>query len=60
MLATNLQFVSPEGVAALAGPLRKLEVRNLSSPTPHPLFSMSFHFHPTLLERVQVLQTESV
>ena len=37
--------------------LRKLTEKNLSSLTPHPLYSGFYYSHPTLLERERALQT---
>jgi len=41
--------------ASLIGALRKLNEKNLSNLTPHPLYSGFYYSHPTLLEREQVL-----
>ena len=38
-------------VDSLTGALRKLNEKNLSNLTPHPLFSAFYYSHPTLLER---------
>jgi Zn-dependent protease with chaperone function len=35
--------------------LRKLNEKNLSNLTPHPLYSGFYYSHPTLLEREQAL-----
>jgi len=43
------------GPQALIGALRKLNEKNLSNLTPHPLYSGFYHSHPTLLERGQAL-----
>jgi STE24 endopeptidase len=40
---------------SLIGALRKLNEKNLSNLTPHPLYSGFYHSHPTLLEREQAL-----
>jgi STE24 endopeptidase len=42
-------------VASLTGALRKLNEKNLSNLTPHPLFSGFYYSHPTLLERETAL-----
>ena len=39
--------------------LRKLNEKNLSNLTPHPLYSGFYYSHPTLLERERALTTES-
>jgi len=39
----------------LVGALRKLNEKNLSNLTPHPLYSGFYYSHPTLLEREQAL-----
>jgi STE24 endopeptidase len=39
----------------LIGALRKLNEKNLSNLTPHPLYSGFYYSHPTLLEREQAL-----
>jgi STE24 endopeptidase len=41
--------------APLVGALRKLNEKNLSNLTPHPLYSGFYYSHPTLLEREQAL-----
>ena len=41
---------------ALIGALRKLNEKNLSNLTPHPLYSGFYYSHPTLLEREQALR----
>jgi STE24 endopeptidase len=41
--------------APLIGALRKLNEKNLSNLTPHPLYSGFHYSHPTLLEREQAL-----
>jgi STE24 endopeptidase len=40
----------------LIGALRKLNQKNLSNLTPHPLYSAFYYSHPTLLEREQALR----
>jgi STE24 endopeptidase len=40
----------------LIGALRKLNEKNLSNLTPHPLYSGFYYSHPTLLEREQALE----
>ncbi len=40
---------------SLVGALRKLNEKNLSNLTPHPLFSAFYYSHPTLLEREEAL-----
>lgn len=40
---------------SLIGALRKLNEKNLSNLTPHPLYSAFFYSHPTLLERERAL-----
>jgi STE24 endopeptidase len=40
---------------SLIGALRKLNAKNLSNLTPHPLYSGFYYSHPTLLEREQAL-----
>ena len=42
-------------VDSLTGALRKLNEKNLSNLTPHPLFSAFYYSHPTLLERETAL-----
>jgi STE24 endopeptidase len=42
-------------VASLTGALRKLNEKNLSNLTPHPIFSAFYYSHPTLLERERAL-----
>jgi STE24 endopeptidase len=42
--------------APMIGALRKLSQKNLSNLTPHPLYSMVFYSHPTLLERERALR----
>jgi STE24 endopeptidase len=39
----------------LIGALRKLNEKNLSNLTPHPLYSGFYYSHPTLLERERAL-----
>lgn len=41
--------------APLIGALRKLNEKNLSNLTPHPVYSGFYYSHPTLLEREQAL-----
>lgn len=41
--------------ASLTGALRKLNEKNLSNLTPHPIFSGFYYSHPTLLEREKAL-----
>jgi STE24 endopeptidase len=41
--------------ASLIGALRKLNEKNLSNLTPHPLYSGFYYSHPTMLEREQAL-----
>ena len=41
--------------ASLIGALRKLNEKNLSNLTPHPLYSGFYYSHPTLLEREAAL-----
>ncbi len=41
--------------ASLIGALRKLNEKNLSNLTPHPLYSSVYYSHPTLLERESAL-----
>ena len=43
---------------SLIGALRKLNEKNLSNLTPHPLYSGFYYSHPTLLEREQALAGE--
>lgn len=40
---------------SLTGALRKLNAKNLSNLTPHPLYSGFYYSHPTLLERERAL-----
>jgi len=44
---------------SLIGALRKLNEKNLSNLTPHPLYSGFYYSHPTLLEREQALAVGS-
>ncbi len=44
---------------SLIGALRKLNEKNLSNLTPHPLYSGFYYSHPTLLEREQALAGKS-
>jgi len=41
----------------LIGALRKLNEKNLSNLTPHPLYSRFYYSHPALLEREAALGT---
>jgi STE24 endopeptidase len=40
----------------MVGALRKLSRENLSNLTPHPLYSLAYYSHPTLLERESALE----
>ncbi|HKI69470.1 MAG TPA: M48 family metalloprotease, partial [Verrucomicrobiae bacterium] len=40
---------------SLIGALRKLEEKNLSNLTPHPLYSGFYYSHPTVIERERAL-----
>ena len=42
---------------SLIGALRKLNEKNLSNLTPHPLYSGFYYSHPTLLERERALRS---
>ncbi|HEY0548424.1 MAG TPA: M48 family metalloprotease, partial [Verrucomicrobiae bacterium] len=42
---------------SLIGALRKLNEKNLSNLTPHPLYSGFYYSHPTLLERERALNS---
>jgi STE24 endopeptidase len=44
---------------SLIGALRKLNEKNLSNLTPHPLYSGFYYSHPTLLERERALRALS-
>ncbi len=44
---------------SLVGALRKLNEKNLSNLTPHPLYSAFYYSHPTLLEREKALLAAS-
>jgi STE24 endopeptidase len=44
---------------SLIGALRKLNEKNLSNLTPHPLYSGFYYSHPTLVERVRSLDPNS-
>lgn len=44
------------GASPLVGALRKLNEKNLSNLTPHPLYSGFYYSHPTLLERERALR----
>jgi STE24 endopeptidase len=46
-----------EGPRSLIGALRKLNEKNLSNLTPHPIYSGFYYSHPTLLERERALAT---
>ncbi len=46
-----------DGARPLIGALRKLNEKNLSNLTPHPLYSGFYYSHPGLLEREQALAT---
>jgi STE24 endopeptidase len=41
---------------ALQEALKKLSVKNLSNPTPHPAYVFMHYSHPTLIERLRALQ----
>jgi STE24 endopeptidase len=41
--------------APMTGALRKLSRENLSNLTPHPIYSMVYYSHPTLVERERAL-----
>ena len=43
-------------VESIIGALRKLNEKNLSNLTPHPVYSGFYYSHPTLLEREQALR----
>jgi len=43
---------------SMVGALRKLNEKNLSNLTPHPLYSGFYYSHPTLLEREQALSRD--
>jgi STE24 endopeptidase len=45
-----------EGSRALISALRKLNEKNLSNLTPHPLYSGFYYSHPTLIERERALK----
>jgi STE24 endopeptidase len=45
---------------SLVGALRKLNEKNLSNLTPHPVYSGFYYSHPTLLEREQALAGHSL
>ena len=42
---------------SLIGALRKLNEKNLSNLTPHPLYSSFYYSHPTLLERERAMKS---
>jgi STE24 endopeptidase len=44
---------------SLIGALRKLNEKNLSNLTPHPVYSAFYYSHPTLLEREEALRGSS-
>jgi STE24 endopeptidase len=44
---------------SLIAALRKLNEKNLSNLTPHPLYSAFYYSHPTLLERESALKGEA-
>ena len=44
---------------SLTGALRKLNEKNLSNLTPHPLYSGFYYSHPTLIERDRALAQTS-
>ena len=44
-----------DGSASLIGALRKLNEKNLSNLTSHPIYSGFYYSHPTLLERERAL-----
>ena len=44
---------------SLIAALRKLNEKNLSNLTPHPLYSAFYYSHPTLLERESALKSEA-
>ena len=44
---------------SLIAALRKLNEKNLSNLTPHPLYSAFYYSHPTLLERESALRAEA-
>jgi len=44
---------------SLVGALRKLNEKNLSNLTPHPLYSGFYYSHPTLLERERALERKA-
>lgn len=48
-----------QAAAPLIGALRKLNEKNLSNLTPHPLYSGFYYSHPTLLERENALKSTS-
>jgi STE24 endopeptidase len=45
--------------ASLVRALRKLNQKNLTNLTPHPMYSRFYYSHPTLLEREQALQVKA-
>jgi len=46
-------------VRAFRSALKQLGKDNLSNPVPHPLFSFYHYSHPTILERIRVLEKQS-
>lgn len=46
-----------KGIQPLIGALRKLNEKNLSNLTPHPIYSGFYYSHPTLLEREHALRS---
>ena len=44
---------------SLIGALRKLNEKNLSNLTPHPIYSAFYYSHPTLLERESAMKGEA-
>ncbi|MDA0346381.1 MAG: M48 family metallopeptidase [Verrucomicrobia bacterium] len=44
---------------SLIGALRKLNEKNLSNLTPHPIYSAFYYSHPTLLERESAMKGET-
>jgi STE24 endopeptidase len=47
------------GAASVLAALRKLSNENLSTLTPHPVFSTFYYSHPTLAEREAALRNSS-
>ena len=53
-------FAAQYGMSeALIGALKKLSVTNLSNLTPHPAYVFFHYSHPTLLQRIEKLETAS-